>query len=210
MLAYVDIEGRWNIEDPVKGPPHNNEAAERAQNIGEAVGIPCKLVPYWDFSIDWMRANDVEGFVISGNTPDWIEYDWNVFKPIQDAMLSGDTPVLGVCGGHQLIGMSFGAPCDALGPLQPGDVDPYPAWQPGKRKEKAWLPLQMCQPNHMLFRGFPASGPVIMESHYWEVKELPEHFDLLASTDWCHVQVMQHRDLPIYGIQGHPEAYTEK
>jgi GMP synthase-like glutamine amidotransferase len=208
MLAYVDIEARWNIEHPFKGPLHNQEAAERARNIGAATGLPCKLVNYWDFSIDWMRDNGVEGFVISGNTPDWVEYDWTLFKPLQAAVFSGDYPVLGVCGGHQLIGISFNAPCEALGPLQPGEVDPMPDYHPGMRKEKGWLPLQLCVPNHTLFRGFAQSGPVVMESHYWEVKELPDKFDLLASTEWCHIQVMQHRDLPIYGIQGHPEAYN--
>jgi GMP synthase-like glutamine amidotransferase len=70
------------------------------------------------------------------------------------------------------------------------------------------VPLQVCVPGHPLFAGFPPSGPVLMESHYWEIKELLPMFDLLASTHWCHVQVIQHRDLPIYATQGHPEAYT--
>lgn len=208
MLAYVDIEGRWNIEDPVKGPPHNREAEQRAQNIAEAVGLPCRVVPYWEFSLDWLHANDIKGFFISGNTPDWIEYNWDDFKPLQAAITSGDYPVLGFCGGHQFIGLTYNAPCEALGPLQPGEVDPMPEYHPGMRKEKGWLPLTMCQPTHKLFRGFPPSGPVVMESHYWEIKELPAGFDLLASTDWCHIQVIEHQELPIVGIQGHPEAYT--
>ena len=208
MLAYVDIEAKWNVEDPVKGPPHNKEAAQRAQNIADAVGLPCKPVHYLDFSVDWMRANGVNAFFISGNTPDWIEYDWDEFKPLQQAMFSGDYPVLGFCGGHQLIGMTFGAPCDAMSPLEPGEVDLMPEYHPGMRKEKGWLPLQVCAPTHPLFRGFPASGPVVMESHYWELKQTPEKFSLLASTDFCHIQVIQHTQIPVYGIQGHPEAYT--
>jgi GMP synthase-like glutamine amidotransferase len=208
MLAYVDIEARWNVEDPVKGPPQNREAEQRAQNIAEATGLPCRKVNYWDFSIDWMRANDVTGFCISGNTPDWVEYDWELFKPLQAAITSGDYPVLGVCGGHQLIGITFKAPCEALSELEPGEVDLMPTYHPGMRKEKGWYPLQMCQPNHAIFKGFPPTGPVVMESHYWEIKEVPEGFDLLASTDWCHVQVIQHREMPIFGIQGHPEAYV--
>jgi GMP synthase (glutamine-hydrolysing) len=165
---------------------------------------------YEDFSIDWMKQNGVVGFVTSGNTPDWVEYDWDLFKPLQAAVTSGDYPVLGVCGGHQLIGMTFGAPAEAMSELQPGEVDLMPEYHPGMRKEKGYIPLQMCQPNHTLFRGFPPSGPVVMESHYWEVKELPERFDLLASTDFCQVQVMAHQEIPVYGIQGHPEAYTEQ
>lgn len=208
MLAYVDIEARWNVEDPVKGPPHNKEAEQRAQNIADAVGLPCQKVNYWDFSMDWMRDNGVKAFFISGNTPDWIEYDWDLFKPLQAAITSGDYPVLGFCGGHQLIGLTFGAPCEALGPLEPGEVDPMPDYHPGMRKEKGWLPLQLLKPEHALFWDFSPPGPVVMESHYWEIKELPDNFDLLASTDWCRVQVIQHCEIPVYGIQGHPEAYT--
>ena len=208
MLAYVDIEGKWNVDDPAKGPSHNKEAAQRAQNIGEAIGLPCKPVHYLDFSIEWMRENGVKAFFISGNTPDWIEYDWDTFKPLQAAVLSGDYPVLGFCGGHQLLGMTFGAPCDAMSPLQPGEVDLMPEYHPGMRKEKGWIPLQLRAPNHQLFRDFSPAGPVVMESHYWELKQTPENFDLLASTDFCRIQVIQHRAIPVYGIQGHPEAYT--
>src|SRR5262245_16037999 len=102
MLAYVDIEAKWNVEDPVKGPPHNREAARRAENIAEAVGLPCKLVHYLDFNEDWIRENGIKAIFISGNTPDWVEYDWETFKPLQNAVLSGDYPTLGFCGGHQL------------------------------------------------------------------------------------------------------------
>jgi len=208
MLAYVDIEGKWNVDDPAKGPSHNKEAAQRARNIGEAVGLPCKAVHYLDFSMDWIRENSVKAFFISGNTPDWVEYDWDTFKPLQAAVLSGDYPVLGFCGGHQLLGMTFGAPCDAMSPLQPGEVDLMPEYHPGMRKEKGWIPLQLCAPNHQLFRDFSPAGPVVMESHYWELKQTPENFDLLAATNFCRVQVIQHREIPVYGIQGHPEAYT--
>ena len=83
-----------------------------------------------------------------------------------------------------------------------------PEYQPGMRKERGYMPLEVLAQNDPLFDGFPASGPVIMESHYWEVCQLPPGFDLLASTRWCRIQVMKHRTLPIYAAQGHPEAYT--
>ncbi len=208
MLAFVDIEARWNVEDPVKGPRHNQEAQQRAQNIAAAVGRPCRKVNYWDFSIDWLRQNHIQGFFISGNTPDWEEYDWDLFKPLQAAITTGEYPVLAFCGGHQLIGLTYGAACGDMGPLQPGEVDPMPDYHPGMRKETGWLPLRPLQPDHPLFQGFTDIGPVLMESHYWEIKEVPENFDLLASTEWSRIQVIQHRELPIFGTQGHPEAYT--
>ncbi len=209
MLAFVDIEHEKNTTDPVKGPPHNAEFLQRARNIELATGVKVIPVHYRDFSIEWMRENGVTGFCISGNTPDWVEYDWENFKPLQQAVLSGDYPVMGFCGGHQFIGMTFGANADALGPLQPGEKDLMPDYHPGMRKEKGYLPLKIRE-DSPLFEGFEEKPPVVMESHYWEIKDLPEGFRILASTDWCEIQVMQNNTLPIYGIQGHPEAYTEQ
>jgi GMP synthase-like glutamine amidotransferase len=208
MLAFVDIQHEKITRDPKQGPPHLKELRERADNIGAAIGLPCQPVHYLDFSPDWIRANGVEAFFISGNTPDWVEYDWENFKPLQAAITSGEVPVMGFCGGHQLIGLTFGMECGPLGPLEPGETDLMPDYHPGMRKEKGYVPLQICVPGHPLFAGFPPSGPVLMESHYWEIKELLPMFDLLASTNWCHIQVIQHRELPVYGTQGHPEAYT--
>lgn len=204
MLAYVDIEGHWNLNRP----GHRDGVNERAANIAAATGLPCAPIHYLDFSREWLRANDVRAFFISGNTPDWAEYDWQTFIPLQEAIRCGEYPVLGFCGGHQFIGLTFDAPCEALGELQPGEIDPMPEYHPGMRKEKGYLPLQIYASGHPLFAGFEAAPPVVMESHYWEIKQLPADFDLLASTEWCEIQVMQHRRLPIVGIQGHPEAYT--
>jgi GMP synthase-like glutamine amidotransferase len=208
LLAFVDIQHEKITTHATQGPPHNREFLERTDNIAQAVGMPCLPVHYRDVSMDWARRNGVQGLFISGNTPDWAEYDWDNFRPLQEIVLSGEIPVLGFCGGHQLIGMTFGAPCGPLGPLEAGEEDLMPNYHPGMRKERGYLPLLPSQPAHPLFGGFADNRPVIMESHYWEIKTLPESFHLLASTPWCTIQVMQHGDIPVYGIQGHPEAYT--
>jgi len=210
MLAFVNIQHEKLVYDPKVGPPHLKELQQRADNIGAAVGMTCVPVHYRDFSLDWMRKNGIKGFFISGNTPDWVEYDWENFKPLQEAVCSGEYPVMAFCGGHQLVGMTYGAHCEALGPLEPGETDLMPDYHPGMRKERGYLPLKIEAPGHPIFDGFSPSGPVILESHYWELKEMPKGFNLLASTNWCHIQLMQHSELPIYGTQGHPEAYTEE
>lgn len=209
MLAFVDIQHEKITRDPQQGPPHIRELHERAANIGAAVGMPCQAVHYLDFSLDWLRANDVRAFFISGNTPDWVEYNWENFRPLQEAVTNVVVPVLGFCGGHQFIGITYGMECGPLGPLEPGEQDLMPEYHPGMRKEKGYLPLKIVAQDHPLFKGFPP-GPVIMESHYWEIKDLSPDFELLASTDWCRIQVMRHRHLPIFSIQGHPEAYTSE
>ena len=50
----------------------------------------------------------------------------------------------------------------------------------------------------------------VWESHNDEVHEMPQGFRLLASSDACQVQVIQHEDLPYAGVQYHPEVeHTE-
>ncbi len=141
---------------------------------------------------------------------DWEGYDLAEFEPVWDVIRAGDVPVMGFCGGHQFIALAFGAECGPLGPLAPGEVDLMPEYQPGMRKERGYQPLHVLAHDDPLFDGFPESGPVIMQSHYWEICELPTGFDLLASTNWCRIQVIKHRTLPIYGSQGHAEAYTDQ
>ncbi|MCX8172536.1 MAG: gamma-glutamyl-gamma-aminobutyrate hydrolase family protein, partial [Archaeoglobaceae archaeon] len=51
----------------------------------------------------------------------------------------------------------------------------------------------------------------VWASHMDEVKKLPENFELLARSEFCEVEAMKHRKLPIYGIQFHSEvAHTER
>ena len=209
MLAFVDIEHPSVHKDPRRAPYHLRDYYQRVINIAQATGLVCHPVHYLDFSRDWVHKNDIKAVLIGGNTMDWEGYDLAEFEPTWDVIRSGEVPVMGFCGGHQFIALAYGAECGPLGPLQPGEVDLMPEYHPGMRKEKGYMPLDVLAKDDPLFAGFPESGPVIMESHYWEIYELPQGFDLLASTPWCRIQVMKHHTLPIYATQGHPEAYTD-
>jgi GMP synthase (glutamine-hydrolysing) len=52
--------------------------------------------------------------------------------------------------------------------------------------------------------------PQFYESHYCEIKALPPNFQLLASTPECRIQAMKHRARPLYGVQFHPEDYSDR
>ena len=47
----------------------------------------------------------------------------------------------------------------------------------------------------------------MQEFHAFEAKQLPDFFDVLASTDECKVQVIKHKHKLHYGTQFHPEDY---
>jgi GMP synthase-like glutamine amidotransferase len=204
MIWYVDIEHEKVLNDPQRSPDHFRVRDQRAWVMSDIAGVPCEAIHYTKVSKDLAAEQDVRAIAISGNTSDWEEYDFATFQPFFEIVKAGRTPVIGLCGGHQLIGLMFGAECGALRKLKPGEQDPEPSWAAGYYKEVGYKPVRIVK-DDLLFAGLPEE-PIFFESHYWEVKQLPADFELLASTDDCRVQVMKHTRYLIYGTQFHPEV----
>jgi GMP synthase-like glutamine amidotransferase len=205
MIWYVDIEHENALADTTRTEYFDRVRAERAQVCAEASGIPCEAVHYRQVSWERARAQHLQAIAISGNTTDWADYDWETFRPLTELVQSGQFPTIGLCGGHQLIGLIYGAHCDAIRPLAPTEPDPG-GFAPGWFKELGFQPVHVVK-DDPLFAGL-GSDPVFLESHYWEIKDVPQGFDLLASTAAVRVQAIKHTTFPIYGTQFHPEAST--
>ncbi|RTH21629.1 anthranilate synthase component II [Thermus scotoductus] len=100
-------------------------------------------------------------------------------------------PILGVCLGHQAIGMAFG-----------GKVVPAPVIMHGKVSE-------IHHDGTGVFRGLPSPFPAT-RYHSLVVEEVPE--DLLVNA-WVEeagkrtVMGFRHRQYPTHGVQFHPESY---
>jgi GMP synthase (glutamine-hydrolysing) len=92
--------------------------------------------------------------------------------------------------------------------LAEGEADLRPNYHPGWYTETGMQPVRLVEREDPLFAGLPETITVL-ESHYCEVKTVPTEFRLLATNDNCQVQAMRHATRPIYGIQFHPEAYTD-
>jgi len=103
------------------------------------------------------------------------------------------TPILGVCLGHQAIGQAMG-----------GDVVRAPNLVHGKTSRI----------NHIgkgLFRGLN-DGFEATRYHSLIVQEdtLPEVLEVTASTEDGLIMGMQHRTLPVHGVQFHPESIASE
>ena len=94
-------------------------------------------------------------------------------------------PVLGICFGHQLIGLTFGAFASRM------------------REDRDWQTIEVYE-NCPLFDKLPTEFEM-MEDHC-ETISIPPGFQLVASSDACVNEAMQHLSLPIYGVQFHPEV----
>ena len=203
MIWYVDIEHPKAVADPARSKNFDEVREYRARVCAETSGRPARAIMYWDVSWERAEAEKLEAIAISGNTSDWFEYDWSTFNPLFDLVRSGKFPTIGFCGGHQLIGLLYGSTCDAIRPLADGEIDKG-GFAQGWYKEVGFLPVTVLR-DDPIFDSLPRP-PVFFESHYWEIKQLPQGFDLLASTSAVEVQCIRHKSLPIYGTQFHPEA----
>lgn len=102
---------------------------------------------------------------------------------------AGKIPMLGVCLGHQSIGQAFG-----------GDVIHAKELFHGKQST-------IALDEDPLFEGMPKEIQVARyHSLVVDYRTLPDCFKVLAKTDDEEIMAMKHKELPIYGLQFHPES----
>jgi anthranilate synthase component 2 len=96
-------------------------------------------------------------------------------------------PILGICLGHQAIGCHFGAKISkALRPMH-GKISTITHSQKG------------------IFEKIPQNFEVV-RYHSLVLSEIPECIEIQAFTQENEVMAISHKDLPIVGLQFHPEA----
>ena len=95
-------------------------------------------------------------------------------------------PLLGVCLGHQAIGQHFGGSV-VRGGLMHGKTSPVTHDGTG------------------LFEGLP-SPFIATRYHSLIVTDIPDDLVVNATADDAHVMGFRHKELPIHGVQFHPES----
>ena len=204
VICYVDMEHESALRDPSKRSEHRAHCADVRQRLEGISGAECIVQRYSAVTREGLDEMGARALVLSGNVTDWEEYDEVDLREMYHIVREAPLPVLGICGGLQFIAMAHGA---ALGPMRrlaTGEEDSNADYAPGYFKEWGFVPVTTLHPDP-LFDGL--ESPTFLEAHYWEVKEVPTAFELLASTDVCRVQAIRRIGEPVYAIQFHPEAY---
>lgn len=138
----------------------------------------------------WTAGREAGALVLSGSDRSIKEaLPWMLEE---EALLRGAVearvPVLAICFGHQLLGEAFGSRIvtsdKRIGLFEVAVVGNDPA-----------------------FDGV-GDMAIVPEQHSDQLSDVPDGFDLIASSDYCPVQAIRHASAPAYGMQFHP-CYEE-
>mgnify|MGYP000932293710 FL=1 len=155
-----------------------------ARSVREA-NVYCEIIPYNKaFTID----ASLKGIILSGS-PFSVNDTNNPTVDIHSFIQQ--VPVLGVCYGAQLTAKEFG-----------GRVDK-------SNKREYGRAILEKQQEDVLFNNINNHSQVWM-SHSDSIVELPQHFEVLATTESIPVAAFKKTTTdthPLYGLQFHPEVY---
>lgn len=206
MICYVDIEHEKALQGPEERTAHRDRCEDVRLRLEETSGDICLVRRHERVTQRWLRESKVKAVVISGNVTDWAEYDEADLLRLSRMIRDAELPIIGLCGGCQLIAMAHGAPLGSIRRIEKGEEDPCRDYAPGYFKEWGFVPMRILE-SDPIFDGL-GERPCFLAAHYWEVKDTPAGFKLLASSSSCRVQAIKRIGKPVYGTQFHPEAYT--
>ena len=148
------------------------------------LGTDCQVVRNDDYTLEEIQALDFDGLVLSPGPqrPEDAGLLMDILK-----FYAGRLPILGICLGHQAIGMLYGASLVKA---------PIPVH--GKT-------ASVIHQNHPLFATIP-SPMQVMRYHSLIVQDLSNtDLEVIGQTENL-VMALVHRELPIVGVQFHPES----
>ena len=145
--------------------------------------IECTTIPFFDFRIE--EAKEVAGIIISGAPILVTEENMEPYIASSNWIKTTNIPLLGICFGHQLIGIQFGSIAKKM------------------KEDREMSEIEIFE-SSPIFSRLPRV--IQMQEDHCEFISVPNHFKLLASSDNCFHEAMQHEEKVIFGIQFHPEV----
>jgi len=144
--------------------------------------------PYKVIMLNEIKDCDFElfsGIIISGAPTLLTKVDLKKYLDPFKFIKTVNIPILGICLGHQIIGLLYGAE------IHHGKMIDKKEKIEIVKEDKLFLDVK----NNALFR----------QAHQ-EFVDLPQEFCLLAKSETCNNVAMKHKNKKIYGTQFHPEV----
>ncbi len=159
-----------------------------------------------------------QAIVLSGTLRDFDYYHPSIIENFGRFIRTTKIPVLGICGGHQLVGLGFGARVVTL------DNHEQHERREGRPFEYQYRFIRITDPTDPIFEGvsdresgiwqdytIEACILRVWQNHGLQLDHVPEHFKLLATAYFCRNQMMVKRGdgQLIYTVQFHLEKSFE-
>ena len=145
--------------------------------------MECKTIPFFDFKNT--HLTDAIGVIISGAPILITEENMGPYLEASEWIKEVSIPLLGICFGHQLIGLQFGSLANKM------------------KEDRDFQEIEVFEESRLFFR---LPRVIEMQEDHCEFITVPQHFKLLASSDCCFNEAMEHKDKPIFSVQFHPEV----
>lgn len=130
------------------------------------------------------KIREAKGILLSGAPLMLTEIDYSHYLEQFAFLKTTEIPVLGICFGHQLLGLLYGAEI-----------------YKGKTIE-TFIDINLLTKD-LLFKNLP--NPCPLREDHSEAITLPKDFIHLAKSIDYEVEAMKHKDRILYGVQFHPE-----
>lgn len=183
-------------------------------NVTRLVREPDTRVAHLSEAVEAAEEFRPQAIVLSGTLSDFDYYDPAMLRRFARFAIRTQIPILGICGGHQLIGLCFGVRCVTLDNQEPG------ARREGRTFEYQYRFIRITDPDDPIFRGiheqsggdwqdYTTQGRIlrVWQNHGLQLERVPEGFQLLATAYLCRNQMMVKRTEGqlIYTVQFHLE-----
>ena len=177
------------------------EAETRVAHVAEVAQAAAEFAP--------------DAIVLSGTLRDFDYYKQSILDDFGSFIRATKIPVLAICGGHQLVGLSFGARVVTLDKLEQHEQ------RADRPLEYQYRYVRMTDPDDPIFTNIAvcetprdARGSHILrvwQNHGLQLDRVPEGFKLLATSYLCRNQMMVKRSngQMIYTVQFHLEKSFE-
>ena len=181
-------------------------------NISRLVKRPTTEVAHLSEAAAAAKHFAPDAIVLSGTLRDFDYYQQSILDDFGHFVRETKIPVLAICGGHQLVGLSFGARVVTLDKLEQHEQ------RLERPHEYQYRFIRITDPEDPIFKNInctdqdtPARILRVWQNHGLQLDRLPDGFKLLATSYLCRNQMMVKRSdgQLIYTVQFHLEKSFE-
>lgn len=186
-------------------------------NISRLVKEPTTEVAHVSEVADSAARFEPDAIVVSGTLRDFDYYQQSILDSFGNFIRETKIPVLAICGGHQLVGLCFGARVVTLDKLEQHEQ------RLERPHEYQYRYVRITDPDDPIFANINAdtSAPEVetkaarilhvWQNHGLQLDRVPAGFKLLATSYLCRNQMMVKRTdgQLIYTVQFHLEKSFE-